>query len=143
MNVGEPTAGVEPGEATPTTDQTAPPAVMVPQGGRIGYDLMKSHLFRVIYADGVYGGLSPAGQIRMTLFNERYAIPTHMEHALSPHGHVGEEDLSARVCRSNIVRELEADVVMNLETAKLLHSWLNDKISQLEEVLKSVKTPQR
>lgn len=108
--------------------------VVAPGGDplRLQYHLIKSNLFRVIYAEGVYGGISPAAHIRATFFNERQPLPQMIEHEVSPVGLLGNE--VARAGKSGIVRELEADVVMSLETAVIFHKWLGEKIEQLTAI---------
>ena len=46
-------------------------------------DYIKSNLFRVVVADGAFGGLTPRGNIHIDFWSERRAIPTHCE-GLSP-----------------------------------------------------------
>jgi hypothetical protein len=42
---------------------------------RLPFHFRKSSLFRVIHADGAYGGISPNGNIHFALYNERFPIP--------------------------------------------------------------------
>lgn len=96
--------------------------------------MLKSNFFRVIQVDGAFGGVSPHGQLRVVLFNERFPIPTHLEHVLEPGGALGEEVRAARNGRNAVVRELECEVVMTLESAKVIHGWLGEKIKDLEKI---------
>jgi hypothetical protein len=102
--------------------------------GRVRYHFIKSNFFRVVLAEGVYGGISPSGQIRMTFFNERSALPQQTEYGINSDGSLGNEDPEGRVSRDGFVRELEVDVVMNIEHARLVHQWLGQKIEMLAKI---------
>ena len=36
----------------------------------VTFDYIKSNLFRVIHADGVWGGIAPTGKIHLSFFND-------------------------------------------------------------------------
>lgn len=88
------------------------------------YDLLKSNNFRVVYVDGVFGGVGPRGMIHMTLFNTRWPIPTRMVHSLNEEGAIADELHDERQSRDAMVRELEIEVVMDTEAAIRLREWL-------------------
>jgi hypothetical protein len=104
---------------------------------RVKFDLIKSPHFRVIFAEGAFGGISPGGHINMALFNERFPLPTHVEYVVEG-GQLGAEILDARIGRDGIIREVETEVVMTLDGAKKLHTWLGKKIADLTMVLEQV-----
>lgn len=100
----------------------------------LSFDFIKSNYFRVIHMDGAFGGLSPNGtQIHMAIWNERRALPKRVVHPLKD-GTLGMEDMAKRDVRPAHVREVEVDVVMDLETATHLRIWLDDKIRQLQNL---------
>jgi hypothetical protein len=108
-----------------------PKKAQVKLPAEVAFDYIKSNQFRVIAADGAFGGLSPNGrEIRMALFNERRPIPRKTVHPVTADGTLGAEDLNRRETRQAFVREIEVDVVLDLETAAILHTWLGDKIQQ-------------
>jgi len=84
---------------------------------------INSNLFRVIHADGAWGGITPQFNIQMALFSERHPIPTEVSYKLEPSG-----------LRDGIVREIEADVIMSLDVARALRIWLDNKIGEAEEL---------
>jgi hypothetical protein len=104
------------------------------QPSLVQFDYLKSSLFRVMHVDGVHGGISPRGQIQMALFNERLAIPRQTVHELTAAGALGKEVVEARVQRKGIVREVEAELLMSIDTAKSVVGWLKERIEQLEEI---------
>lgn len=102
---------------------------------RIQYTFVKSNLFRVVHSDGVYGGTTPTGQINLFFFNERFPLPQQISHSFTQAAGIGEELRDARITKTGIIREVEANMVMSLDSAKTLHQWLGDKIVELEAIL--------
>ena len=105
--------------------------------GRIKFDYIKSNFFRVVRADGVFGGVTPRQAIHMAFFNERNAIPKQTVFSVNEDGTLGPEIREERVVRDAIVREVEVDVVMDLNTAKSFLEWLRKKIELVEELPKT------
>lgn len=107
------------------------------------FDFIKSNHFRVIHVDGIWGGVGPSQNIEMVLFNQRLSIPQQVTHELLIEtttaseailGSLGPELTSKRKIRDAFIREVEADVVMTLECAKLMHKWLGEKITEAESL---------
>ncbi len=117
---------------------SSPEQGLPPLPSKIRFHYIKSNLFRVVHADGVWGGITPTGGIQIAFFSERVPIPQQVEFQLSPDGRVGEEIPEGKVAREGIVREVEVDVVINLGTARLIRDWLDDKIVQLSAATQSV-----
>ncbi len=93
---------------------------------KISFDYIKSNQFRVIHVDGVHGGATPKGHaIQMAFFSERAPIPKRETYGLVG-GKLGER--KEKVERDAIVREVEVEVIMDLETAKAITKWLGEKI---------------
>ena len=112
----------------------------------VKFDYLKAHAFRVVHADGVFGGPTPNRLIAMTLFSERLPIPQQTVHAFKGDGMLGEEIIDRRVSRDAVVRELEVCVMLSVETATRLHEWLAGHIEQIKRVTalaeKKSATPQ-
>ncbi|MGH9968160.1 MAG: hypothetical protein ACREBG_10070 [Pyrinomonadaceae bacterium] len=100
----------------------------------ISFNYVKSNLFRVIHADGAWGGLSPRGDIHIAFYNERAAIPDFSKVVFSQSRRLVESETFE--ASSELVREVEVDVIVDLTTAKALRTWLDTMISALEERLK-------
>jgi hypothetical protein len=98
----------------------------------IRFDFIKSNFFRVVRADGAFGGLAPNGVIHMAIYSERQPIPKSVVHSLDD-GLLGPEDRSRREGRKSIVREVEVDVALDINQALVLRNWLDDKIVQYEK----------
>lgn len=103
---------------------------------RARFDYIKSNYFRVIHVDGMFGGNSPrAGTIQMAVWNERWPIPRQMVHEIEQDGKIGTEIPMERLTRNAIVREVEAQFLMDIGTARAMSDWLREKIAELEKVI--------
>ena len=102
------------------------------KASELEFDFIKGNFFRVISVDGAFGGLSPQGRfIHMGLFSERQPFPTKVVHPLAEGRRLGDESLERRQSRKAFVRELEADVVMDMATALSVQIWLTKKIQEM------------
>lgn len=103
-----------------------------PLSGTVRFDYLKSNLFRVLHIDGVHGGVRPDGMsIHMALFNERNAIPQSEEFEVTE-GRVGE--LIKGEGRPAIVREVEVDVIVDINAARAIRDWLGQMVQAAESV---------
>jgi hypothetical protein len=107
---------------------------------RAKFDYIKSNHFRIIHMNGVWGGNAPRrGLIQMFVWSERWPIPRQTVHKIKPDGSIGDEIDSERISRDSIVREVEVGIVMDINDAKRLRDWLNDKITGFERLEKEMK----
>jgi len=102
---------------------------------RVKFRFFKSTAFRAIHVDGAWGGVTPRGDIHMVLYNERPSIPDATFNVLTPEGRIGNEIPGSAEGSDGIVREVEVDAIMTLNTAKALHAWLTNKINYLENAI--------
>ncbi len=123
----------------PTPSEGQPSSTLPNQ---LRFDYIKGRFFRVIHADGVVGGVTPRLDIHIDFWNERFPIPKRVVHSVGADGTLGEELKTERKTRDAIVREVEAGVVLDLETAKAFRDWLNDRIAQIEKILSERKQEQ-
>ena len=96
----------------------------------VAFDYIKGQSFRSIHADGVIGSVTPNGNIHMAFFAERMAIPRRIVNALNPDGSLGEAVADQTETRGSIVREMDVDVFMTVETAKQVIEWLRERIDE-------------
>jgi len=97
----------------------------------IKFHYIKGNHFRVIHVDGAIGGATPQGLIHVAIFSERFPIPLQTVHALTDGNIV--EDPQRVLTRDGIVREIEADLMMSLDSAKSLLGWLSTTVAQVEK----------
>lgn len=99
--------------------------------GEIPVFYTKSNFYRVIHVDGLYGGPAPTlGNIVMTVFSSRVPFPDQSANDAS-----GKEIVQRRVAKPGIEQEVEASLVLNLQTAKSMHLWLDSVIKNTEASL--------
>ena len=70
----------------------------------------------------------------ITSYSERRPIPRKTVHTISEIGEVGEELTDKRLERDGLVREVEADLVLDIHAATAIRDWLNKKITDLAEI---------
>jgi hypothetical protein len=90
----------------------------------------KSRFCRVIHTDGAWGGVTAQGNIYMALVSEHAGMPETIKYAIDKPG--GLREIS-RADVEGIVREVEVEVVMSEATARVLRTWLDDKIELIEK----------
>ena len=87
----------------------------------------KSSFFRVVHADGTLCGLSPAGNVSLTFYNDRAAFPKEMVEGVNREGIVTGEIREKRNEPQGYARELETQIVMSKEAAMRLWRWLGEE----------------
>ena len=112
------------------TDQTENPQEIV-------FHYIKSNHFRVVHADGVWGGVTPRGLVQINFYSERQPIPKQTVHGINEDQTLGDEIQDQRVTREGVVREIEFGAVMDLRAAKSLRDWLDKKLQVVEDLLRS------
>lgn len=104
----------------------------------VNFTYYKSNYFRVIHADGAWGGVTPRGNIHISFYSERAALPDKSVVVVSDKTHmpVKPEELQAE---STYVRELEVDVIMDLPTAVSVRDWLTNQIDTLTTLIRTAQ----
>ena len=98
------------------------------------FNYRKSSGFRVVRAEGAWGGITPRGEIVMNIFNERLPVPDFDEVEILEDGSFGRRvDFSADT--KGIVREVEIALSMDVRTAANLANWLLDKVQRIETAI--------
>jgi hypothetical protein len=101
---------------------------------KVKFHYLKANDFRVVHMDGVFGGLSPTGDIFMSIFSQRPPIPQVTVQPLGEKGELGEELLSERVVKDGVVREIEVGIAVRPEIAETLIKWLQEKVDQYKSL---------
>jgi hypothetical protein len=103
---------------------------------RVTFHNKISSNFREIHVDGALGGLTPKGLININFFAERFPIPKSTDFEILNGNSLGERLGDSSDSKDGIIREYEFGVYMDVDTAKELMNWLNEKIQQAE-IIKS------
>ncbi len=88
---------------------------------------MKSNSFRVIHCDGAVGALTPRRFLGVSLYSERVGLPDRSLLEADEDGNVIETLI---VGNREIVREIEATVMLRVEAAESLANWLLARIKE-------------
>lgn len=97
------------------------------------FHYIKSNYFRVVFAEGVIGSPSQSGDgVRISFFNSRTPLPLQVHNRLDKDGRIGEE--ISVIGRPGVVREVEVEVVLNIDAAKVVRDWLATRIDEAEKV---------
>ena len=107
---------------------------MAPDKDKIKFHYIKSHQFRVVHVDGIYGGISPSGDIYASLFSQRPPIPVLTVQPVKENGELGDEILSDRASKDGIVREMEVGMAMRPEVAEALAKWLQERVDEFHKL---------
>jgi hypothetical protein len=119
----------------PADDEIIPPTKDPPE---IVFDYIKASDFRVVWADGVIGAITPSGMLHFALYAERQAIPRRQVFTLEQidggRGKLGSEILAKQEARGSIVREMSCDVFMTPETAENFAQWLLNQVNEIKKL---------
>ena len=101
------------------------------QDNRVVFQYEKDPDYRVVYANGAFGGVTPRGDIKFELFIEYVKAPETIVHSMTPDG-LGPE-IERLPDRTPITRESQVGVIMSPNQAKSLAHWLLGKLSEVEK----------
>jgi hypothetical protein len=100
----------------------------------VRFHYIKAQNFKVIHADGVIGNITPKGLIHFGLFSERPPFPQQVELTVNEDGSYQEKNL---ISKEGFIREIDVDVVMDVETAEGLKNWLEGILKEYKETFKN------
>lgn len=101
---------------------------------------IKSPSYHELPCDGAIGGINPRGDtIWMALFSERAPIPQVVSYQATPGPAEDvfalDETASPKFVQSRqgLIRVVDVSAYLSLASAKRLHAWLGERITQLEQ----------
>ena len=104
-----------------------------PTPNKLRIEYRKSQSFRVIHADGAYGGTSPRLQLFIAFYSERFPIPQVLTYETTETGALANEIVTERESKEGVFREVEVGVTLDITAAKGFAAWLNERIAELEK----------
>ena len=87
--------------------------------------------YRVIYVNGVHGGITSRGALKFDMFIEHVKTPNEVIHSITPDGLGPEIDRNPK--NPPITRESQIGVIMTISQAKSFASWLQNHIRNFEK----------
>ncbi len=100
---------------------------------QIQVHFVKSSLFRVIHASGVWFNGDAQQHLHLTFFNERAPIPKSIVLDLNDKGEAIGEDESKRDSKAGAIREMEVDIVMSLDALENFYKVLGENLKVLRQ----------
>lgn len=98
---------------------------------QLTFRYLKDPGYRLVPINGVWGGITPRGEIHMELFHESQAPPEVVVRSLTPKGGLGEE-VDHQPPRE-ISRTILVGVMLTEESAESMANWLHARVRQLRE----------
>ena len=96
-----------------------------PATDEVAFDYIKAPDFRIVWADGIVGSVTPNGHIHFALYAERPALPRRQVYKIEPQtGALGAEVAEKQISRGSVVREMSCDVFMTPQLAEKVAKWL-------------------
>ena len=84
--------------------------------------------YRLVGANGIWGGITPRGDIRLDFFVESLGTPEHVTHLIAPDGRLGPE--LSRSQPEGIVRRVQVGVLLSLEQADSVADFIKQKVAE-------------
>ena len=90
----------------------------------------RSPYFRVVRANGIWGGPTPAGDLSIIVYSERVAFPTKVTYPFTEEGTLENVPTTDEVV--HIHREIEVEAILNSSEARKLYEWLGVKLEEMQ-----------
>jgi hypothetical protein len=103
---------------------------------KVKFALKKSSDYRLIPANGAWGGVTPRGDFTLDFFVEHTSTPDYIVHELKPDGGLGAEVEREVQQEGNIyaiTRELVGGVLLSLGEAKSMANFILEKCAEFEK----------
>jgi hypothetical protein len=92
----------------------------------ITFEYKISPNFSVYAVCGAFGGLNSQGEVIMTLYNERAAIPESQTYGIKDDGSIDKQPISVEKNEA-IIRHVMFGISMNPSVARSVGNWLIEK----------------
>ena len=83
------------------------------------------------YINGIYGGLSPNGELVLNFFMDRFPIPLEARHAINEIGQVDNKTIQENNEDIKIRRVIKQGVMMSPNTAVSIYHWLKERLIEM------------
>ena len=91
---------------------------------------------RDLYANGIFGGVTPRNEIYIHFYSERHPIPKTATHRIDDKGLLSKDgDIEMG---GDVVRLVQSSIIINEGTAIALRDWLNQRLDNLNTRKKGV-----
>lgn len=101
---------------------------------KIQIHYIKSPHFKSFFATGIFGGVSPNGLVSMAFFVDRPPIPQSIVTSVDVETGKTKEIDGSRVVKEGVIREVDCNILLDLNTAISLRDWLDKQIANLRSI---------
>ena len=110
-------------------------AKSLPKEAKVTYT--KSPDYKLVYVNGIYGGLTGKGELRFDFFQEFHPYPEEEIVEITDEGKLGkvipsEDEEGSK--QFELIREKQIGIIMSMGVAQSLFEWLKDKIEIYEKI---------
>ena len=98
---------------------------------------LKTPSYRSYHVDGAYGGLTPKGDIYCEFYIDRNVTPQTIVHEIEKDGRLGV--VKEKIGKDGFIRQIECGIDLDINTARALKNWLEEKIKEYEEKIELFK----
>lgn len=89
--------------------------------------------YKIYPVNGVWGGMTPRGDLICHFFVEQQAIPEELVHKLEEDGSLGPPVEEPRK-KPIVIRDFQAGILLNREQAISFANWILEKVSGYEKL---------
>lgn len=100
---------------------------------RIHYTYELAPEARLQVAHGVWGGVTPQGEIEIQFYSESDTPPPYSDLVIGPDGMPGPEVCPGDDDQRNITRHIHSRLLLNYNTARAVLDWLEERVNELEQ----------
>lgn len=104
----------------------------LPETAKVVYK--KAPDYKLVYINGVYGGLTGKGELRFDFFQEFHPYPDEETFEITEEGKLGNPLPSDEDSEFELIREKQFGVVMSMSCAQSLYKWLEDKLEAYAQI---------
>lgn len=98
----------------------------------------KDRDYRRVYVNGVYGGMTPRGELLFDLFHEYGNIPEIITFEIKD-DRLGAE-ISKLPKQSFLVRERKVGVIVSLDSAESIAHWILKQVEEIRSITKEAES---
>jgi len=110
-----------------------------PKKDKINIHYQKNPLYREIHVDGLIGGLTPRGNVTISFYAERLVIPKCEEYKVTEDGQLKELVKVSEDSKQGIIREVEFEAYLDINTLKDIKNWAELKIKEHDTFFPTTK----
>ena len=100
----------------------------------------KSNDYKIIYVNGVYGGLTNKGDIKFDLFHEYNPVPEADVYSVTEDGLLGERVRQKGILDNVFIRERLIGVIMTPQAVRSIGQWLISKADEYDKWAEETRT---